>query len=233
VTIPNQFFVRGYGLDCEWGGQLIIDAPLDRPAVSGELKAVRGTLDILGKNFKLANGQVRFSGGWPVMPLIDIDMEYVASSLTANILVSGTAAKPKLTLTSQPAYPQDEILSRIMFGQSSNSLSHVQALQLASGAAALAGFGGPGVMDLGRKLLGVDVFKINSDNDGEESDVSNTSLEMGTYVRDNVYVGFEQGIGRNSETGAVVEIELRPGLEAQAKASGSETEVGLEWKKNY
>ena len=120
-----------------------------------------------------------------------------------------------------------------MFGQSSSSLSHVQALQLASGAASLAGFGGPGVMDLGRKLLGVDVFKINSDNDGEDSDVSNTSLEMGTYVRDNIYVGFEQGIGKNSEAGAVVEIELRPGLEAQAKASGSDTEVGLEWKKNY
>ncbi len=233
VTIPNQFFVRGYGLDCEWGGQLSINAPLDRPAVSGELKAVRGTLDILGKNFKLASGQVRFNGGWPVMPLIDIDMEYAASSLTANILVSGTASKPKLTLTSQPVYPQDEILSRIMFGQSSSSLSHVQALQLASGAASLAGFGGPGVMDLGRKLLGVDVFKINSDNDGEDSDVSNTSLEMGTYVRDNIYVGFEQGIGKNSEAGAVVEIELRPGLEAQAKASGSDTEVGLEWKKNY
>lgn len=233
VTIPNQFFVRGYGLDCEWGGQLNINAPLDKPAVSGELKAVRGTLDILGKNFKLANGQVRFDGSWPVSPLIDIDMEYVASSLTANILVSGTASKPKLTLTSQPVLPQDEILSRIMFGQSSATLSHVQALQLASGAASLAGFGGPGVMGMGRKLLGVDVFKINSDNDGEDSDVSNTSLEMGTYVRDNVYVGFEQGIGKNSESGAVVEIELRPGLEAQAKASGNETEVGLEWKKNY
>ena len=233
VTIPNQFFVRGYGLDCEWGGQLLIDAPLNAPAVGGELKAVRGTLDILGKNFKLANGQIRFDGSWPVMPLINIDMEYEASSLTANILVTGTASKPKLTLTSKPALPQDEILSRIMFGQSANSLSHVQALQLAAGAASLVGFGGPGVMDMGRKLLGVDVFKINSDNDGEDSDVSNTSLEMGTYVRDNIYVGLDQGIGKNSDTGAVVEIELRPGLEAQARASGSDTEVGLEWKKNY
>ena len=88
-------------------------------------------------------------------------------------------------------------------------------------------------MGLGRKVLGVDVFKVNSDNDGEDSDVSRTSLEMGTYVLDNVYVGVEQGIGKESETGAVVEIELLPNLEAQAKASGSKTEVGLEWTLDY
>ncbi len=233
VNIPNQFFVRGYGLDCEWGGRLRIDAPLTKPAVRGSLKAVRGTLDILGKNFKLAEGEIRFDGGWPVSPLLNIDMEYVASSITADIIVGGTASDPKLSLTSQPEMPQDEILSQIMFGQSSGNLSHAQAIQLASGAASLAGFGGAGVMDFGRKLLGVDVFKLNSDNDGEDSDVSRTSLEMGTYVRDNVYVGVEQGVGKESDTGAVVEIELLPTLEFRAKASGNDTEVGLEWKKNY
>jgi len=233
LRIPNQFFVRGYGLDSEWKGGLLIKGPLDRPAVSGQLQAVRGSLDILGKNFKLAEGQIRFDGGWPVSPLLNIDMEYVASGITANILVGGTASDPKLTLTSQPELPQDEILSQIMFGESSGSLSHVQALQLAAGAASLAGFGGPGVMNMGREILGVDVFKLNSDNDGSGSDVSRTSLEMGTYVRDNIYVGVEQGIGRESDTGAVVEIELLPRLEAQVRASGSDTEIGLEWKKNY
>ncbi len=233
IRIPNQFFVRGYGLDCEWGGELRIDAPITRPAVKGRLQAVRGTLDILGKNFKLARGDIRFDGGWPVSPLLDIDMQYVASNLTADIIVGGTASNPKLELTSQPVYPQDEIISQIMFGQSSGSLSHVQAIQLASGVASLTGFGGAGVMDIGRKVLGVDVFRLNSDNDGEDSDVSNTSLEVGTYVRDNVYVGMEQGVGKEADTGAVVEIELLPSLELQAKAGSKDSEIGLEWKKNY
>ena len=233
VRIPNQFFVRGYGLDCEWSGLIRIDSPISEPAVRGGLKAVRGTLDILGKNFKLAEGRVSFDGGWPVNPLLNINMEYKASELTANVIVSGTSTRPKLTLTSQPAYPQDEIISQIMFGQSSGSLSHVQAIQLASGAAALAGFGGADVMGLGRKILGVDVFKVNSDNDGEESDVSNTSLEVGSYVTDNIYVGMEQGVGKEGGTGAVVEIEVTPSLEVQAKAGSKDSEIGLEWKKNY
>jgi translocation and assembly module TamB len=82
-------------------------------------------------------------------------------------------------------------------------------------------------------MLGVDVFKINSDNDSEDSDVSNASLEVGTYVRDNIYVGMEQGVGKEAGTGAVVEIELTPSIEVQAKAGSKDTEFGLEWKKNY
>ena len=79
----------------------------------------------------------------------------------------------------------------------------------------------------------VDVFRVNSDNDGEQSDVSTTSLEVGTYVRDNIYVGMEQGMGKEADTGAIVQIELLPSLEVQAKAGSKDTEVGLEWKKNY
>jgi len=233
VRIPNQFFVRGYGLDCEWSGLIRINSPISEPAVRGGLKAVRGSLDIFGKNFKLTEGRVSFDGGWPVNPLLNINMEYKASNITANVIVSGTSTRPKLTLTSQPVYPQDEIISQIMFGQSAGSLSHMQAIQLASGAAALAGFGGGDVMGLGRKLLGVDVFKVNSDNDGEDSDVSNTSLEVGTYVRDNVYVGMEQGVGKEAGTGAIVEIEVTPSIGVQAKAGSKDSEIGLEWKKNY
>ena len=167
-------------------------------------------------------------------PVLNVVMAYSSSDVTADITLSGTASRPEILLSSEPELPKDEILSRIMFGKEANSLSHVQALQLAAGAAELAGFGGGGVMDLGRRIFGLDVLKFNSDNDGtNDSDTSRTSLEMGTYVRDNVYVGVEQGLGKESETDAVVEIELFPGVEAQAKTSSTRTEVGLEWKKNY
>ena len=233
IHIPNQFFLRGYGLDCEWKGDIRLRGPLARPVVTGEVQAVRGTLDILGKRFKLSEGEITFDGGWPVSPALNVIMQYTSSSITADITVSGTAAKPEITLSSEPEMPQDEILSQIMFGKEANSLSHVQALQLAAGAAELAGFGGGGVMDFGRRILGLDVLKLNSEENDGDTDSSRTSLEMGTYVRDNVYVGVEQGLGKESETEAVVEIELYPGLEAQAKTSSSRTEVGLEWKKNY
>ena len=226
--------IRGYGLECEWKGDIRLRGPLTRPGVTGGMQAVRGTLDILGRRFKLSEGEITFDGGWPVSPVLNVVMAYSSSDVTADITLSGTASRPEILLSSEPELPKDEILSRIMFGKEANSLSHVQALQLAAGAAELAGFGGGGVMDLGRRIFGLDVLKFNSDNDGtNDSDTSRTSLEMGTYVRDNVYVGVEQGLGKESETDAVVEIELFPGVEAQAKTSSTRTEVGLEWKKNY
>ncbi len=233
VNIPNQFFIQGYGLDCEWKGDIYAKGSLTKPSVTGGLQAVRGTLDILGKNFKLAEGEVKLDGGWPISPLLNIDMEYQASNITADIIVEGTASNPKLNLTSKPVLPNDEILSQVLFGQSTGSLSHLQALQLASATATLAGFGDADVLGKSRKALGVDVLKLNSDNDGDSSDVSKTSLEMGTYVRDNIYVGMDQGVGKNNETGAVVEIELFPGLDVQAKNYSTKSEIGLKWKKNY
>lgn len=236
VRIPNQFFIRGYGLECEWKGDIRARGSFSKPAVTGNVQAVRGGLDLLGKHFNLAEGRISFDGGWPVSPMLNIIMEYTASTLTADVTVSGPATKPEISLSSQPTMPQDEIISQIMFGQSAGTLSHVQAIQLAAGAAQLAGLGGPDVMGFSRELLGLDVFKLNSESTTSEdgnSDMSKTSLEMGTYVLDNVYVGVEQGIGRESETDAVVEIELTPSLDAQAKASSNRTEFGLEWKKNY
>ena len=236
VRIPNQFFIRGYGLECEWKGDIRARGPFARPGVTGNIQAVRGGLDLLGRHFNLSEGRISFDGGWPISPMLNIVMEYTASNLTADVTVSGPATKPEISLSSQPTMPQDEIISQIMFGQSAGTLSHVQAIQLAAGAAQLAGLGGPDIMGFSRKLLGLDVFKLNSESTGSEdgnSDMSKTSLEMGTYVLDNVYVGVEQGIGRESETDAVVEIELTPSLDAQAKASSTRTEVGLEWKKNY
>lgn len=234
IRIPNQFFIRGYGLDSEWKGDIRLRGPLARPSVTGSVEAVRGTLDILGKRFKLSEGDITFDGGWPVSPVLNIVMQYVASAITADITVGGPVTGPEIALSSEPEMPKDEILSQVMFNQSAGSLSHVQAIQLAAGAAELAGFGGGSVMAFGRKVFGLDVLKLSSDNDTpEEGENARTSLEMGTYVRDNVYVGVQQGLGRESETEAVVEIELTPGLEAQARASANNTEVGLEWKKNY
>ena len=237
VRIPNQFFTRGYGLECEWKGDIRARGSFARPNVTGEIQAVRGGLDVLGKHFDLSEGRISFDGGWPVSPMLNIVMEYESSSITADVSVSGPATKPDIALSSQPSLPQDEIISQIMFGQSAGNLSHVQALQLAAGAAQLTGLGGgTDVMGLGRRILGLDVFKLNSETASAEDggqDMTKTSLEMGTYVRDNIYVGVEQGIGRESETDAVVEIELTPSLEAQAKASSTRTEFGLEWRKNY
>jgi translocation and assembly module TamB len=236
INVPGQFFVRGNGLNCEWRGSVFVNGPFTSPFIVGTLDAVRGNLDFLGKNFTLNRGRIMLNGLNPANPMLDILMEYMASNITANVTVNGTANRPRLELDSQPARPQDEILSQILFGESARRLNPLQAVQLASAAAALAGVGGGAdFLDLGRKFLGVDVLRVNTadgprpEDDGEWA---SSTLEMGKYVTDKIYVGVEQGLNADS-TGAVVEVELTPDVQVDVRANSRRTDVGVRWRHDY
>lgn len=251
VTVPNRFFVRGHGIESEWKGRLAVTGPFDAPSVVGDLRSVRGSIALLGKDFRLTKGVVSFEGG--VMPFLDVVVTYVSSALTAEVTISGPAEHPSLHLSSQPNLPQDEIVAQVLFGRSSSGLSKLQALQAAAALSSLAGFGsgGQGLLDLTRGFLGVDVLRFGSAEgpqtaqkrsdpfagpsgtaDGNGDDEAAPTLEVGKYVLDNVYVGLEQGIG--PDTGGVrVEVELGPHTNLEAKTTDRASEVGVNWKWDY
>src|SRR5690606_29598785 len=52
VKVPGRAFLRGRGLDSEWRGRLQVGGTTDAPDITGELNTVRGTLDLLGRNFR-------------------------------------------------------------------------------------------------------------------------------------------------------------------------------------
>jgi translocation and assembly module TamB len=73
----------------------------------------------------------------PPNPLLDIRAEAQVQGLDATVLVQGTGLNPEISFASVPQLPQDELLSRILFGTSITNLSAPEALQLASAVAAL------------------------------------------------------------------------------------------------
>ena len=122
--------------------------------ITGELRAVKGNFDFLTKNFALTRGGHHLLAAVSLSnPLLDIVMTNETPDLTAHITISGTVSKMKLSLSSEPSLPKDEILSRILFGRSANELSRLEALQLAGAVAQLAGFGsgGGGMLDFTRQ----------------------------------------------------------------------------------
>ena len=73
----------------------------------------------------------------------------------------GTGLKPEITFASVPALPQDELLSRILFGTSITNLSAPEALQLASAVAALqSGSGSLDPINALRRAVGLDRLRI-------------------------------------------------------------------------
>ncbi len=226
VDVPGRLFVRGKGLDSEWGGHLDITGRADNPKIVGELRALRGQLDLIGKTFVIKNSKITFSGAQPPDPLLKIAGVYTTADLTVTASLSGPATDPQLSLTSQPSLPQDEILSQILFGKSQGNLSAVEAVQLANAAAQLSGNGG-GLDVIGtiRNFIGADVLSVDSGENGP-------TVKAGKYLTDDIYVGTKQGTSPGS-AGVEVEIELTPHIKITSETSEIDSKAGIQFKLDY
>ena len=102
MNVPGQAFVRGHGLDSEWRGKLVVTGTSSAPSIAGGLNVVRGSLNLLGKNFVIRRGTIRFPTGSFDEPWVDLMAEYTANGLTAQATLTGSLAAPHLALTSTP-----------------------------------------------------------------------------------------------------------------------------------
>jgi len=232
IQIPARFFVRGRGLDVEFKGRLNIQGPAHNPAVRGTLSVVRGTFHFLSRTFHVASGQIAFDGATPPVPYLNITTRVSAGQIDAQVSVTGPADAFRVTLTSQPPLPQDEIMAQILFGQSVAKLNAFQAYQLAASVSQLSGGGIPDIAGETRKLLGID--RLSIDGGGDDKAANNgPTLSAGKYVTDRVYVGVEQDI-TEAKQDVVVEVEITPSFSVESKAgTKSGAGIGFNWKYDY
>jgi translocation and assembly module TamB len=230
IELPGRVFVRGRGLDSEWGGTLLITGNVNNPTITGNLSTIRGNFKIFGKQFVLTSGSIVFDGSVPPMSGIDVIAENRRSDLTSRIHFSGNPSALSLNLESDPTLPQDEILARVLFGRSVSETTPIQALRLAQALNALRGKGG--VLDFmgrTRKFVGLDQLDIKQSEEGN----GEAAVSIGKYLADGVFIEMEKGMGANS--GKVsAEIELTPNVTLESETgSDSKGGVGLNWKWDY
>lgn len=231
LALPKRVFIRGRGLDSEWSGKLRVTGTFHAPIVEGELRPVRGEFSFAGKIFTLGEGSIRFDGSEKIDPTLNLAAKYSVSDFTATIGISGPASRPEIRLTSDPSLPQSEIVSRILFGKTTGQLSALEAAQLAEAVASLTGAGGGGqsVLDVARRTLGVDVFRVS----GGAEDTVGPTVTVGKYVADKVFVGVTQGT--QPGTGfTTVEVEVTPNVSVESNVGqDGRSNVGVKWKWDY
>ncbi|MBN8927521.1 MAG: translocation/assembly module TamB domain-containing protein, partial [Rhodospirillales bacterium] len=206
LDAPNQIFIRGRGIDVELGGRIRIRGTAANPQPDGGLNLIRGTFSVVGQTLTFTQGSITFTGAGITDPAINLVAQNVTSALTATLTISGSARDPKITLSSTPDMPQDEILAQLLFNTSTSKLSAFQIAEIAAALAQLSGATG-GVGDpLGsiRGALGLDRLSIGSSSNG------NPALEAGSYVAPGVYVGAKQSAS-GTGTQATVQIDLAKG----------------------
>lgn len=228
VTIDsnNAIFVRGFGLDAELGGSLRVTGTTEDPQPVGGFEMSRGRIEVLGRRFDFTHGILTFEGD--LDPVLDFAATTTTADITATVLVTGPAHDPEISLTSVPSLPEEEIISRILFGRSIGSLSALQAVQLVDAIAQFSGAFGRdgGVFARVRRLVGVD------DLDIQQNATGGTTIGIGKRLTDNVRVGVQTETSGASRVTLDVDLtrNLKAQIEGGADGSGS---VGLTYEREY
>jgi len=186
VRADNRLFVSGMGLESEWEADMRIGGTSAAPTIAGGLDLVRGTYSFAGKRFEVERGRIRFRGGEMTDPDLDIRATTVNDGVTFVINITGTGQRPQIAFTSNPALPQDEVLSRLLFGTNPENLSATEAIQLAAALNSLRGSGG-GLNPLGklRSATGFDRLRVLG---ADEASGRGTALAAGKYLTDDIYI---------------------------------------------
>lgn len=230
VRAQRGLYVRGYGLDSEWGADLALTGTTRDPHIVGRLFLVRGRFEIIDLVVNLQEGTLRFTGD-PGTPDINVAGLIRGRGLDATLTMTGTPQNPAFGLTTEQGLPEDEILAQLLFGQSMLELSPGQALRVAQILATLTGGGpGGGILDplgLLRQSFGLDMLTVGID------DETGPTLAAGRYISDQVYVGVEQGT--QPGTGRVrAEIDITDRITAETQLGGAEEgRVGVRWRWDY
>lgn len=182
----NDLQVTGLGIDSRWKTGLTVGGSADEPQFTGTAELIQGNYDFAGRRFRLDRGVIRFHGETPVNPQLDIRASAQVQGLDATILVQGTGLKPEITFASVPPLPQDELLSRILFGTSITNLSAPEALQLASAVAALqSGSGSLDPINALRRAIGLDRLRIVP---ADITTGQRTAIAAGKYITRKLFV---------------------------------------------
>ncbi|WP_374570082.1 translocation/assembly module TamB domain-containing protein [Phenylobacterium sp.] len=226
LKAPRRVFLRGRGLDVEFSMNAHVGGTTSNPLLTGEARVVRGDYEFAGKRFEFDPRGTVYLSTDPENVRLDLTATRSDTSLVAVVRILGAAAKPKITLTSTPVLPSDEVLSQVLFGTSASQLSPLEAAQLASALSSLAGGGGFDVIGGLRNFAGLDRLALGG---GGQSAVT---VSGGKYLTDDVYLELTGG-GRDGAS-AQVEWRVRDSLSIISKVGGQgDAKLAVRWRKDY
>lgn len=226
----DEIYVSGMGLESEWKADIKLGGTTQAPRVNGEIELVRGTLGFAGRNFELEDGRVTFPTGDAYDPSIRLVASDTIETVTVTVTVTGRATNPQVAFSSIPGLPQDEIVSRILFGGPVTELSPLQAVQLAASLNTLRG-GSGGLSPLGalQSATGIDRLRVLAPDDTVGR---GTAIAAGQHISNDIYI--EVITDARGYTATQLEISLTPALSLLSQAGGSgQSNFSIRYRKDY
>ncbi|MEW6691210.1 MAG: translocation/assembly module TamB domain-containing protein [Pseudomonadota bacterium] len=216
LLLGERVRVRGKGFTGRIAGRLmVIDRPgLPGPIGQGALTIVDGRYKAYGQDLAIEQGRLLFAD----TPLDDPALEIravrrgILDGTIAGARITGRASRPQLTLFSEPAMEQAEVLSYLVTGRPLKQGSGGDAALMVQAARA-AGFAGGDLLagQIGN-AFGLEEAAIESDVGTEE-----LSLVLGRYLTPRLYLRYVQGLEEGLQT-FVLRYELTRHVHVQVQS---------------
>jgi autotransporter translocation and assembly factor TamB len=225
IVSDGRINVRGRGLNAAMNLDAAVRGPFDAPAVTGQMSIERGRFDFLGKRFEFRESSVTLRED-ALQSRLSLEAVRQTSDLTAVVAIGGTLERPEITLTSEPNLPEDEVLSRIIFGRSPTQLTAIETARLAAAISQLSGGSGFDLFGTLENAVGLDTLEVGQNETGQ------TQLTTGKYLSNNVYV--EVRTASEGSPGLAVEWQVRDNISLEAQTSPNERQrLSIQWKKDF
>jgi translocation and assembly module TamB len=221
--LGEDFLFKGGGLDARLGGQIRVfnrDAALRG---EGSIQVKKGRYSAYGQTLDVVRGVLTFTGPLET-PALDILAVRKTGDVTAGVKVSGTAERPLVNLYSDPAMPDTETLSWLVFGHGLDKGDSAKfgLMQVMAGAL-LSQAESASLQGKLADALAIDSFEVRGGENGE--DLSTTVVSVGKRINSKLMMNYEQSLdGLEQIVKAVYQISPKFRVEA---ATGSQSSLDV------
>ena len=189
VSLGDKVHITAVGFNSHLTGNLLVTGDTSKILLgTGAIIIKDGEYTAYGQNLAVDNGQVLFSGGALDNPQLDIKAVRKGEDFTAGLHVQGASDSPQITLFSNPAMTQDNILAYIILGRPIGEASAADGALLASAATGLGIKGGNQMGDRIASTFGLDSVEFTG------SSREDSALQVGKYLSPKLYLGYGIGI---------------------------------------
>jgi translocation and assembly module TamB len=196
LDAPKNLWVKGQDLNVEVGLSPDFRVEVgEETDLFGEVRIIRGRLDVLGRRFDFQrNSVVRFTGP-PTEPALNVTAIYnnVKAGVKVSMHVQGEAGEIQLVPTSEPPLTESEIYTLLATGRinlkrgsGGSEIGSTQAVSVLGSLAASQ------LKTAVSDKVGLDVLSIQG---GDEGLLQGSTLEAGKYVTDDLYLGYAGKVG--------------------------------------
>ncbi|MEP7243814.1 MAG: translocation/assembly module TamB domain-containing protein [Gammaproteobacteria bacterium] len=201
VVLGKDVSLIGYGLNAKVEGSLMVsELPGEPTSGNGEIR-VTGQYKAYGQDLTIQQGRLLFAGQDISDPQVNLIATRTVETVTAKLIVSGSAKKPLLEVTADPSMPQTQALSYLVTGKPINEVGSGEGDLVQAAARSLGGAAGNLLAKGLGKRLGINEIGIE-----DSAEIGGSAFTVGQYLSPRLYLSYGVGL---FEPGQVITLRYR------------------------